>query len=360
MKPWNSATSAILLSTLLACSASPTTTQPLEPNVPPPNSATSASANFEVHEWGLLRAQPGDVLQLGAVGPRHVEALMADKPVLYFHAPAALTLTSVEVQLPSAVKGSLLETWPLAEGSGATARWSNVAVGALGGAACNPSPLPSAAEPPCSGLPKGSYCEAADLAAVRTKDASCVRVGTSEEKFLFYRAELRGFTLPLRFKRGSSPSDVRVENLGSLPIPGSIVRIDRNGNTIKSSLLSPPAPQTADEKRPNDVLPTDKSEGDDEYMRPTVSGDGVQAIRDTMSQLGMTAEETQAFLRAWGDTLFGPSARDGDGIIADRPMAPQTTFLYFLPEASTAQIAELRFEPAPSALRRAFAVWVAL
>jgi hypothetical protein len=267
-------------------------------------------------------------------------------------------LASVEVQLPSAAKGSLVETWPLTQGSATNARWSNIKLGAMG-SACAPSPLPTATEPPCSLLPKGSYCEAADLAAVRTKDASCVQVGASAEQFLFYRAELRGFTLPLRFKRGSSPSDVRVENLGSLPIPGSIVRIDRNGNTIKSSLLPPPAPQTADEKRPIDVLPTDKS-ADDEYMRPTVSGDGVQAIRDTMSELGMTAEETQAFLRAWGDTLFGPSARDGDGIMADRPVAPQTTFLYFLPEASTAQIAELHIEPAPKALRRAFAVWVAL
>lgn len=348
--------SAILLSTLLACSASPSSKDPIEPTAPSSPPAPAGSANFEVHEWGLLRAQAGDVLQLGAVGPRHVEALMADKPVLYFHAPEALTLASVEVQLPSAVKGSLLETWPLAQGSATNARWSNVALGALGGAACNPSPLPSAAEPPCSGLPKGSYCEAADLAAVRTKDASCVRVGTSEEQLLFYRAELRGFTLPLRFKRGSSPSDVRIENLGSLPIPGSIVRIDRNGDTITTTLLPAPAPQTTDDKRSNDEV-ADKST-DGERAIPTVKGDGVQAIRDTMGQLGMTAEETQAFLRAWGDTLFGP--RVSDGIIADRPMAPQTTFLYFLPEASTAQIAELRFEPAPSSLRRAFAVWVAL
>ena len=328
-------------------------------------SASSATAGYEVHEWGLLRAEAGDVLRVSAVAPPvQPEVLTVDKPLLYFHTDAPLTLRSVRVATPL---GRLLETWPYVAGMEAVT-WPNVRIAHQ--AECVPSPLPRVDQAPCSMLGAGVFCESPGLASTRTSDAACVHVGDATERFLFYRAEARAYTPPLRFTRRAD-GDVEVTNEGDAAIPGVLVHIRRENGRSHAWTEAAPAPQATR------VLQRAQRSSEDEADRPTLPSEvdsGRAGIRETMRGLGLTNEEGEAFLRAWDTTLFGVSGavdippidepvppidvlqRDG----LDVELGPQETVLYFLPESTLSGIATLTFDPPPRAVHRALALWTTL
>jgi hypothetical protein len=328
---------------------------PSEPRETDPTERTSA-APYEVHEWGLVRSEAGDVLRVGAIAPPgQPELLVADKPILYFHAASPLTIDSVVVRAPG---GAILEHWPTAadvESSSVT--WRDVRLDAE---ACEPSPLPRLTDPPCSSLPAGSMCESAELGVTRTPDASCVRHGQATERFLFYRSEARTFTPPLRFARRGTAGEVEVTNDGALPIPGVLLRIWSDGRSTRTLAVPAPAPGQslvvarpggADDTRDEPARPMD--EADAPFLIEGPAGD---AIRQTMRELGMTEPEIDAFLRAWTPALFR-GAVAMDRLRADGELAPTESFLYFVPERAADAIATLAFDPPPIAVRRAIAVW---
>ncbi len=346
-----------------------------------------AAADYEVHEWGLLRAQAvsgSDVLRVGAIAPpRPVELMAVDKPVLYFHTTSARTLASVSVR---AEGGAILETWPYVVGqdtglgyaNGAT--WQDVALAPSG--ACEPSPLPGPMTPPCLLLGAGSFCESAGLAIVRTDDAACVRAAGMTERFLFYRAQSSTFTPPLRFTRTQVHEDVSVTNDGDAPIPGVMVRIWSDGASTRTLVARPPAPHasivighdfsgSADDDIPADspVAMDRRGATDESLPAPTVTGPGRDGIRRTMTELGLTASEIDAFMRAWDGTLFGGAAAhagnvtDGtavDVLSVDGDPAPRESLLYFLPESTADGVATLTFDPPARRVRRALAIWTAI
>src|SRR5690349_19551919 len=106
---------------------------------PPPQ---PRSADYEVHEWGLVRGEAGDVLRVGAIAPPvPPRVLSVDKPVLYFHSAAPLEIEALTVR---ATGGAILEHWPLTTGRESSAVvWNGVRIDRD---ACEPSPLPSAQE----------------------------------------------------------------------------------------------------------------------------------------------------------------------------------------------------------------------
>ena len=349
--------------------------------------SSAAAADYEVHEWGLLRAQAvggSDVLRVGAIAPpRPVEVMAVDKPVLYFHTREERTLASVSVRAPG---GAILETWPYVVGhdtglgyaDGAT--WRDVALAPSG--ACEPSPLPGPTTPPCLLLGTSSFCESAGLAIVRTDDAACVRTAGMTERFLFYRAQSSTFTPPLRFSRTQVYEDVSVTNDGEAPIPGVIVRIWSSGSTTRTLVVDPPAPHatviighdffgaSADDQPADMPVPTDRRGAMDESLpEPGVTGPGRDGIRRTLSELGLSASETDAFMSAWDGTLFGGGAAhagsvaDGttvDVLSVDGDPAPRESLLYFLPESAADGVATLTFDPPPRTVRRALAIWTAI
>jgi len=350
-----SLTLALALFGLVGCSCGGAPGAGPAPLPPPP----APPAAYEVHEWGLLRAEPGDALRAGAIAPPVVlEPLAVDKPVLYFHADAALVLRSALVSAPPGA--SIVETWP-ALAAGTSARWDGVSLSP--GGACTPSPLPTASEPPCAGLPAGDQCESTGLAVVRTSDAACVTVGATTERFLFYRGRATAMTPPLVFERAGSSGDVRVTNESGDAIPGQLVRLWSSGGRTRTLAVAPPAPHasivvhtdfpdataTADDQPPpvqdHSTLPSNVAPARD-------------AIRATMLGLGLTASEVDAFLAAWSDTLLGrDGTMDVDSLGADAPRAPTESFVYFLPAPATEGVARLAFDPPPRAVHRALAVW---
>ena len=65
------------------CASTPTTsTDPAGGNpLPQPTAPPANAAPYEVHEWGLVRAEPGDVLNAGVVAPPVYVEATADKPI---------------------------------------------------------------------------------------------------------------------------------------------------------------------------------------------------------------------------------------------------------------------------------------
>ena len=346
---------AILLACTGCSSGSATqTTTPTRQSAEP----AAGHAGYEVHEWGLLRAGAGDVLSVSTLAspPRvRMEVLTVDKPVLYFHVDAPLTLRSVRVATPG---GSILETWPYVSGSN-VAIWENVRLAHEDG--CTPSPLPESNEMPCASLAPEVICESPGLDITRTTDAASVRVGSATERFLFYRAEARTYTPPLRFTRRAD-GEIDVSNEGDAAIPGVIVRILQNEGHVQAWMTNASAPHATS------VLGRSlTSDSEDEADRPVAADQpalieveaGRDGIRRSMTELGLTSTEIDAFMRAWDATLFGASGAV-DGLSGQGDAAPTETVLYFLPPTSLDGIATLTFDPAPRAVHRALALWTAL
>ncbi len=348
-----------------ACSApAPTRRQVGEvTSASPTNAIASASAppvepGYDVHEWGLVRADQGDRVRIGAVAPPiPPEVLIMTKPVLYFHADAPMTLRSVSVLAPS---GSVVETWPLAEQGPDehTMGWSAVSIDPH--SACPSSPLPRKGDKPCSKLRAGDECESLGLAAVRTVDSACVRVGDKTETFLFYRVETTALTPPLRFA-GQKGGDVVVTNDGDEDVPGLLLRIETSQSETRTLTVRPPAPHKSIVVDRNFSQVKPKPPADDDALPPeaprprVVTGPGRADIRTTMIGIGMASTEVDSFMKAWDETLFGSPSKGGF-----RPITPGTTFLYFLPVATLERAAKVTFDPPPRSFRRAFAVWTHL
>lgn len=361
------------LLTACSCGASSTptagATTPQPDQVPPDQRTAGPSAPYEVHEWGLVRGDVGDTQRFDAIGPPvDFSMLSVDKPVLYFHAPAAITIRSVGVEARSG--GTLTETWPLTP-LGTNATWANVTIDPSG--ACSPSPLATATEAPCTSLPATERCETPLLETVRTTDAACVHVGTSTERFLFYRGRAATFTPPLRLQRTGAYEVVRVTNEGDAVIPGMLVRLSSDGYAVRTLVVAPPPPhQSIDVHADYDhadapaAPTTDQDEatdrrGVDDMTTAAATGPGRQSLVDTMLALGLTQSEADAFLRAWDPALFGPGRPAIDVLSADGDPAPRESFLYFLPAASLENLAHLEFDPPPrGGVHRAIAMWSVL
>lgn len=358
----------------------------------PTTSTTSGTesdvADYEVHEWGLLRAQrdgSADVLRVGAVAPaRPVEVMAVDKPVLYFHSSEPRTLRLVSASVDG---GTILETWPFVElqsrQDGAEIAWRDVSLGSP--ANCVPSALPGASSLPCSLLGSGAFCESAGLATVRTAESACVTTGGTTDRFLFYRAQSHTFTPPLRVARTEVFEDVRVTNDGDDGIPGVIVRIWSDGSRTRTLIAEPPAPHqsvvigrafddvAATDEDGDRPVAVDRLSMDESLPAPSVTGPGRDGIRRTMREIGLTDAEVDAFFAAWDTTLFGGTNADA-GPVTDMPvavddsrsmdvdgeLAPRDSLLYFLPEPSTDRVATLSFDPPPRAVHRALAIWTAI
>jgi hypothetical protein len=311
--------------------------------------AASASAGtYELHEWGLLRGGPGDVLEVGTFAPPlQVEPMVVEKPVLYFHghgtAPIELSAASVE-----AVEGTIREHWPLAaprvgEVEPARISWAPLTLRPERCALLLPADRASA----CSALPADEVCESLSLARTVTDDAWCVETASGPSPLLFYRSTSRGLAAPLTASVVDG-GDLEVRNVSDAAIPGMIVRFIESAAGLTIVAAAPPAPGTS--------VRVGSIDGGEAAGR--------DAITASMRELGMTSAEIAAFLGSWENELFGPP---GEGtveqpveeIVEERTVL-RSTLLYFLPASMTDRVSRLTFTPTPSATRRALAIWTAI
>lgn len=334
---------------LVGCSCGSSETPP--PGTTPVGSESgggepSGPTTYSVHEWGLVRAGAGDTLVVGAMGPAAPpEALMAvEKPILYFHLSGGgpLELTSVTVD---ALGGTIVEHWPHTGGvaAPATITWTGLR---LERGTC-PLAVPTAADRPCSDLSPGSECESPALARAVASDADCVRGASSSSPLLFYRSTSTALTAPLH-PYYLDFNDINVTNDGDLPIPGRLIRFQREGSEVRVVVVDPPAPHT--------TILVGHDFGGPEVARA--------AVTETLTGLGLTAAEASAFLTSWDSAFFGaptetPVVERAEIAVEESP-PPEESILYFLPAEDVERIAHLGFDPPPTEVRRAMAVWTAL
>jgi hypothetical protein len=299
------------------------------------------AVRYEVHEWGLVRGNMADHVVLS--GPRRVPTpIPIAKPVLYVHrdgdGPLAI---DVEVTLSS---GAMVEHWPLVSGaSGASLAWRGVTVEE---GSCSGTRYPAFGEPPCNTLTGADGCEAMELATVETDDGDCLGYGGARWDHLFYRGEL---SAPPSFPLTVTPlggDRYRIE--AARAVIGSLVRVR---GTSASVLAAPAAGASLESEIPAGSL-----------------GEGADALGRALSEAGLTADEVGAFRRAWDSTLFAEAtASAGEAVVTATPMAggliaPRTrdALLYVLSSEDAAQLATLRFTPAPTRVARAIVVWLDL
>jgi hypothetical protein len=155
--------------------------------------------------------------------------------------------------------------------------------------------------------------------AARETDASPIRVGGQNEKFLFYRG-VGGFDVPLAAAFDDA-GHVWMRNTGTEPLPGVMLFRSEGGRlgyrlvgTVTESVL-------VQEPELDDTL--------DELRRD------LEAI---LVAQGLYRREAQAMIETWRDTWF----EDG------------TRVFYVQPRADVDRILPLAIEPAPAAVARVF------
>lgn len=276
-----------------------------------------------VHEWGTFTSVAADTgeelpwspfsgpvdlpcfvhrLGLGPIGPKLFPTLIRmETPVLYFYAPAALTL-SVKVDFP---QGALTEWYPQAtnrprSGNLNRIEWENVAV--------RPG---ENLHLPVTQAPNHYF-------AARETDAAPLRVGEEQEKLLFYRG-VGGFGVPL-YPRYEEQGKLRVRNSGGESIAAFL--FERRGDRVgfqrfsagKGATVLDPVELTAD-------LPS-----------------LLARLEDILVEFGLYRKEASAMLATWKDSWFEEGSR----------------LIYIVPRTLVDAVLPLQITPSPSELARVF------
>ncbi|MEM9069808.1 MAG: TonB family protein [Myxococcota bacterium] len=320
-----------------------------EPPPPPP-------ATYEVHEWGFI----GHHIDEGENAVRHVGAtpgrfdpnalgfghgglhLRGGKPILYVHLGEGTDRTSFQARV-TIPDGRFVEFLPAGTQTGNALTWQ---VEARRGSCSAVASYPGVGSPGCSRVPDG-YCEAAELGMYETDDAACLQVDGQDWNHLFYRADASG-ALPMHFT-----NDAGLMMQANVALEGKMIRIWRNANRAETKVQIFDAPPPGQEM----AVPDAQLGSADE---------GIAYVRQELTAHGMSAAESDAFMRAWETNLFG--AREGAPAIEPlqngRPpeglQAATQAVAYFLPESAANRLLGLSFEPAPTSVKRAILVRVDL
>ena len=396
--PLSSAVLGALSLVHAGCGAGPATSEGHAAATTPADGADSviappqpAAPTYTLHEWGLLDADYGAPRAQGLAGalpgvrargavpsetergvPQiHMGVTSVDKPVVYFHLDPGADALSLRFEVSPTGGGRVLEHFPTGTLRADAEQLVYPAVQLTRGDCEGVYPAPS--DQPC-GTPDG-VCEVRELARYETADADCAHVGDAAGGFLFYRTGPASATLPLSVAIESRTA-VRVTQAAvadaALPrVRGWVMRVYR------------PSTRSATQVR---IAALD---GQDSVVLERAGGDGSVGASQAMDALsaalvegGLTAEERDAFMRAWTVPLFGIPDVDGDqddlsDFGADRALpdgaiglagnessrelgAVEDALLYILPAASVDALLPLTLTPAPRASQRVFVARVNL
>ncbi|MFK7999320.1 MAG: AgmX/PglI C-terminal domain-containing protein [Polyangiales bacterium] len=309
---------------------------------------------YAIHEWGFIAHHYDEaedaLISSGAVpAPVYRRPINLDphptgrgggKPVIYVHLQGEGNVARFNASLSTA--GRFLEEWPHSEGSTPTRLTWDVA--ARRGSCSADARYPVANDEHCAGIADG-YCEAAELAHYETEDSACLTVAGDQWNHLFYRAQIPG-DVPLRVSKSGETFTVH----NSAQLPGRLMRIHREDDAVNSRVVLFDAPAAGESM----VVPAADSPA------PL----GVAALEAELSALGMSADETEAFMIAWEAELFGDtSQRTQVEMIGSPPhdLRPKAdSLLYFLPVVTLDAMVPLAFTPPPAEVRRAVLVRIDL
>ena len=234
-----------------------------------------------------------------------------ETPVVYFYAPREMSV-DVEVLFP---RGLMTEWYP-------TARLTQTVVSQM--TLRNPSHVSAIRWPNVEVLPGTQARFPVDIPkshyyAARATEAATLRVGDESERFLFYRG-VADFDVPLAAK-ALDDGGVRVTNLGSDPLAGIVLFVNRGGRIgyrVHGTLT-----------------------GEATVAAPSLDGSFAQ-LRSELERMlvsaGLYPKEAAAMVETWRDSWFEEGTR----------------VLYVVPPRAVDAILPLRVTPAPAAVARVF------
>ena len=278
----------------------------------------SREEGLTVHEWGTFTSVAGaagasDYWQPLVEPPDlpcfvhrkslwNIKVLPArvrmETPVIYFYTPRAMQVT-VDVRFPD---GMLTEWYPRAtreEQSGKGMEWSGEVL---------PVERPAF---PVENRPSRYY-------AARETDAAPIRVGSEQEKLIFYRGT-GTFAAPL-IARFTGPETLALTGPSAEKIPAAIVFVNRGGKIGWRTV-----------RLPGEALAGTNS----------LSGDldGLKAeLEQTLTSQGLYEKEARAMVETWRDSWFEEGTR----------------VLYIVPRGFVDAVLPLTVNPTPAALARVF------
>jgi hypothetical protein len=232
-----------------------------------------------------------------------------ETPVLYFYSPREENL-NIKVDFPNGLisewypqakvsQGALQEN--LSDGASSQMEWNNVKV------------LPDAKPNfPSDGRVSHYY-------AARQTDASPIRVGNQDEKFLFYRG-LGSFPVPISAEVTSAGS-ILVTKTNRALTP-TIVLFENRGGKIGYRVQT-------------------YWKGRTDFKRPQLDGDFATLqgeLEKTLTASGLYPKEAHAMIETWRDSWFEEGTR----------------VFYVLPKSEVDQVLPLTISPAPTHTERTF------
>jgi hypothetical protein len=278
---------------------------------------TTDQVGLSVHEWGTFTSIAGEsgeavpwrtyggsgdlpcfINRFGGVKGGLFGNVRMETPVIYFYGSNPVT-ANVKVLFP---KGTITEWFPKAKlnHSFNAIEWRDIRISTDAGADFPLEPGPS------------------HYYAARETDAAAVRVGSENEKFLFYRG-VGNITVPISAR--VIDGNVFLKNLGFGPVEGAVIFENRAGN--RRYLL-------AGSVQSESML-------DVRSLQNHWAGLLMDLERILIDQ-GLYAKEARAMIETWRDSWFEEGMR----------------VFYIVPKPAINTILPLDIQPAPSQIARVF------
>jgi hypothetical protein len=272
------------------------------------------------------------------------------KPVVYVHLLDGATEATFGLGVALA-SGTIVEHYPPATFTGSGLEWPAITARAEHDST-RWATGSTRRGPVACGTPDG-ICEVRELDHYDAPSAAGLDVSGVASGLLFYRATMPSVALPLTATRAADLTAHVTATASMAGAPGSIWRLSTAlsgpwpvGRVVVSRAAFPAAGQSIDLSVGTDVITREA---------------GVAELGQALAALGMTPDETAAFMAGWADELFGvdASAREARDVRAQGPRR-QDVILFFLPEPAVSGISTLTATPPARAIRRAFLVRIDL
>ncbi len=317
---------------------------------PAPSATPAVTSSYELHEWGVVDVgEGGSPTELSAGAGQPERPMSVRKPVVYVHLLDGATEATFGLRV--ALSGwSIVEHFPAATFFGGGLEWPTI----VARAGHDPSrwSYPSRGRRmPCASA--DGICEVMELDRYDAASAAALDVFGVATGLLFYRASLPSVSLPLTATRSPDLTAHVTATASMAGAPGTILRLSTAmsgpwpiGRVVVSRAPFPAPGQSVDLPVGTTVI---------------TRAEGVAELGTSLAALGLTPDETAAFMVGWADELFGPDGaqREARDATVTGPRQ-QDVLLFFLPELAVDSIATLTATPPARAIRRAFLVRIDL
>lgn len=263
------------------------------------------TADYEVHEWGVLVGCSKTDEAIVTSRPKEVD--LVKQPVIYIHSKNVKQFDASFTFL----KGTPTDTYPKASVNGKTVLWKNIKV------------LPQEKSFTKSFIPLPEL-----IPNLRTQDADNLDVNGIQERFLFYEGKMNFDNKVEIVQENSAYNEVTVKNNSGYDVY-NLFYATMEGDFIHPTYISGRIDRlNSGEKKTIILDETDK----------------LKFLTDDLKNMGFTESEARSFTSLWDSTFFQPNN------------VGFTQLIYRLPQKEYDKLIKSKYSPAPKKEIRALYV----